>query len=105
MIDKKLEYIQAQRESIQAANEEKKNIQSLISDSYDRMLEVLQKLIDKRKSLLESEKDLFDFEKDVSQKSKNITDFFELFFCSARALFNISKASNQLVCTLRFNLK
>lgn len=57
LIDKKLEYTQAMRDSISAANDEKKNIQSLISDSYDRMLEVLQKLIDKRKSLLESEKD------------------------------------------------
>lgn len=74
LIDKKLEYIQAQRESIQAANEEKKNIQSLISDSYDRMLEVLQKLIDKRKDLLQTQKDLYDYEKNISDQTKNITD-------------------------------
>lgn len=57
LIDKKLEYVQAQRESINAANEEKKNIQQLVSDSYDKMLDVLQKLIDKRKEALEAEKD------------------------------------------------
>ena len=57
LIDKKLEYTQAMRDSISAANDEKKAIQDLISNSYDRMLEVLNKLIEKRKSLLESEKD------------------------------------------------
>ena len=72
LIDKRLEYIKAQRESIEAANEEKKSIQSLVSDSYDKMLDVLQKLIDKRKELLESQKDLYDYEKEISEKTENI---------------------------------
>lgn len=57
LIDKKLEYVQAQREAIEAANDEKKAIQDLVSESYDRMLDVLQELIDKRKEALEAEKD------------------------------------------------
>lgn len=57
LIDQKNEYIRLQRESIQAANDEKKAIRELISESYNRMLEALQKLINKRKEALQSEKD------------------------------------------------
>ena len=74
LIDKRLEYLQAQRDSIEAANEEKKNIQQLVSDSYDKMLDVLQKLIDKRKEALEAEKNLYDYEKDISDKTTNIAN-------------------------------
>ena len=73
LIDKKLEYVQAQREAIEAANDEKKAIQDLVSESYDRMLDVLQELIDKRKEALEAEKDLYDYQKDVEEQTKNIT--------------------------------
>ena len=74
LIDKKLEYVQAQREAIEAANDEKKAIQDLVSESYDRMLDVLQELIDKRKEALEAEKDLYSYQKDVEEQTKNITD-------------------------------
>lgn len=74
LIDKKLEYVQAQREAIEAANDEKKAIQDLVSESYDRMLDVLQELIDKRKEALEAEKDLYDYQRDVEEQTKNITD-------------------------------
>ena len=57
LIDKKNEYIQAQQDAILAANEEKIAIQSLVSDSYDRQLDALDRLISKRKEELEAEKD------------------------------------------------
>ena len=74
LLNKKKEYIEAQRDSIQAANDEKVAIHDLIEESYNRMLKVLQELIDKRKEALQKEKDLYDFQKDVEEQTKNITD-------------------------------
>lgn len=74
LIDKKNEYLEAQRESILNANEEKKAVQDLIEESYSRMLDILQELIDKRKEALQAEKDLYDYEKNIKEQTKNITD-------------------------------
>ena len=57
LLDKKNEYLELQREAIQNANDEKESIKSLIEESYNRMLDILQELIDERKKLLEAEKD------------------------------------------------
>lgn len=57
LLDKKNEYLEAQRESILNANEEKKAVIDLISESYDKMLEILDELIQKRKDALQAEKD------------------------------------------------
>ncbi len=60
LIDKRNEYIKQQREMIQNANSEKKSIRDLTEESYNKMLDILQKLIDKRKDFLQNEKDLLD---------------------------------------------
>ena len=57
LLDKKNEYIQAQQDAILAANEEKIAIRDLVSESYDRQLDALDRLISKRKEELEAEKD------------------------------------------------
>lgn len=74
LIDKKNEYLEAQREAILNAQDEKEAVHDLIADSYERMLDVLQELIDKRKEALEAEKDLYDYQKNVEEQTKNITD-------------------------------
>lgn len=74
LVDKKNEYIKAQREAIESANDEKTAIHDLIEESYNRMLDILQKLIDKRKEYLDAQKDLYDYEKDIREKTKNISD-------------------------------
>lgn len=74
LVDKKNEYLKAQREAIENANDEKMAIHDLIEESYNRMLDILQKLIDKRKEYLQAQKDLYDYEKDIREKTKNITD-------------------------------
>lgn len=74
LLDKKQEYLEAQREAILNAEDEKQAIKDLISDSYERMLDILQELIDKRKEALEAEKDLYDYQKNVEEQAKNITD-------------------------------
>lgn len=73
LIDAKNEYLKLQRESILKANDEKKAIVSLIKDSYQRMLNNLQKLIDKKKELLNAEKNLYDYERSVRQETDNIS--------------------------------
>lgn len=73
LLDKKYEYIQAQQDSIKAANNEKMAIRDLIEESYNRMLEILQKLINKRKDLLQAEKNLYDYERNIADQTKNIT--------------------------------
>lgn len=75
LLDKRNEYLEAQRESIKAANEEKKNIQSLIEESYKRQLEILQELIDKRKEALQTEKDLYSYEKGIKEQTKRIASY------------------------------
>lgn len=57
LLDQKQEFIQAQRDSIQAAMEEKEAIRSLYEESYSRIIEKLEELIDKRREALQAEKD------------------------------------------------
>lgn len=75
LIDKKNEYLEAQREAISNANDEKMAIRDLIEESYNRMLEILQELIDKRKEALQAEKDLYSYEKNVAEQTKQIADY------------------------------
>lgn len=74
LIDKKQEYIEAQRESVLAAYDEKNAIIDLIKDGYDKASNALSKLIDKRKEALEAEKDLHDYQKSVQEKSDKVTE-------------------------------
>ncbi len=66
-------YIQLQRESLQACNDEKEAIRSLVEDGIDKQLDALQKLIDKRKDALQSEKDLYDYQKNIKSQVKELT--------------------------------
>ena len=74
LIDKKQEYIEAQRESVLAAYDEKNAIIDLIKDGYDKASDALSKLIDKRKEALEAEKDLHDYQKSIQEKSDKVTE-------------------------------
>ena len=74
LIDKRNEYLKLQQDSIKAANDEKLAVRDLIEESYNRMLEILQELIDKRKELLNSQKDLYDYERNISEQTKNLAD-------------------------------
>ena len=75
LIDKKNEYVKAQQDSIAAANEEKMAVKDLIQSSYDKMLEILQELIDKRKEALQAEKDLYSYEKGIREQTNEISSF------------------------------
>lgn len=72
LIDRRNELLNLQRQSIQAAEDEKEAIRSLIKESYDEMLRILQELIDKRKEALQAEKDLYDYQKNIQSQADNI---------------------------------
>jgi len=72
LIDKKNEYIDAQRDSIKAANDEKQSMLDLVKEGYDAMLNHMNETIDKRKELLQTTKDLYDYEKNVSEQTEEI---------------------------------
>lgn len=72
LIDQRNEYLDKQREAIENAQEEKKNVHDLIENEYNRMLECLDKIIDKRREQLQTEKNLYDYERNISESTDTI---------------------------------
>lgn len=72
LIDQYEEYIDKQRESILAAEDEKQAIKDLVQEGIDKELEALDELIDKYTEALDSQKDLNDYQKTVADKSKEV---------------------------------
>ena len=72
LINRKEELVKAQRDVILSANDERKSMISLARDAYDAMLEVLQKLIDKRKEYLDNEKSIYEYQNTISEKTENL---------------------------------
>ena len=74
LLDKRLEYLEAQQSCIDKANEEKQAIQDLYSESYDRLIDSLERLVEARKDELDAEKDLYSYRRDVEDQVKTIAD-------------------------------
>lgn len=74
LLDRRKELIEAQRDLISSAQDEKQAIKDLVSDGYDAFLDVLDKIIDKRTELLESTKDLYDYQKSIESQVKSISE-------------------------------
>lgn len=75
LIDKRQEYLKAQRDSIDAAYDEIDASKSLIKDAYDAQLDALQKLIEKRKDAMSAEKDLYDYQQSIASKVDTISSY------------------------------
>lgn len=72
LVDRRNELLGLQQEAIQNAMSEKEAIRDLISDGYDKMLNSLDELINKRKEALQAEKDMYDYQNSISEKTSNI---------------------------------
>lgn len=72
LIDRKQELIEAQRESILAAEEEKNSMASLVEEGINMQLEALSKLIDKYEDALDSEKNMYEYRKKVSSQAEEL---------------------------------
>lgn len=73
LIDKRQEYLKAQRDSIDAAYDEIDAAKSLMKDGYDAQIDALNKLIDLKTKNMDAEKSLYDYQKSVSEKVTNIS--------------------------------
>ena len=72
LVDRRNELLELQQEAISNAMSEKEAIRDLISDGYDKMLNSLDELINKRKEALQAEKDMYDYQNSISEKTSNI---------------------------------
>lgn len=75
LIDKRQEYLKAQRDAIDNAYDEIDATKSLIKDGYDAQIDALEKLIEKRKDAMSAEKDLYDYQKSISQKVESLSSY------------------------------
>lgn len=73
LIDKRQEYLKAQRDSIDAAYDEIDAAKSLMKEGYDAQIDALDKLIQKKKDAMDAEKSLYDYQKSVSEKVNNLS--------------------------------
>lgn len=73
LIDKRQEYLKAQRDSIDAAYDEIDAAKSLMKDGYDAQIDALNKLIELKKKNMDAEKSLYDYQSSVAEKVTNIS--------------------------------
>lgn len=72
LIERKNELVDAQREAILAAEDEKDAMISLVEEGIEAQLEALSELIDKYKDAMDSAKDMYDYQKKVGEQTEEI---------------------------------
>ena len=72
LLERREELLQSQRDMILAAEDEKKAMIDLAEEGYNKMLDYLDELINKRKEALQAEKDIFDYEKNIREQTEEI---------------------------------
>lgn len=72
LLERRQELIDAQRESILTANDEKTAIRDLVKQGIDLELQAMQDLIDKYSESLDAAKDLYDYQKKVKSQADDI---------------------------------
>lgn len=73
LLERREELLEAQRDSILAAEDEKEAIVDLVRDGIDLELEALQDLIDSYEDSLDSARDLFEYTKKVKEQTAEVT--------------------------------
>lgn len=73
LLDRRQELLEAQRKSIEAAQQEKKSLQDLAKNGVQKVVTSLKDLIDKYLKALDSQKDLYDYQKKMKEKTSNIS--------------------------------
>lgn len=73
-IERRNELIEAQREAILAAEDEKQAIRDMVEEGIQYELDAMQERIDKYNEALESQKDLYEYQKKVKEQTKEIAD-------------------------------
>lgn len=73
LLERRKELVKAQRDSILAANDEKKALQDLAKDGIQKVLDKLSELISNYTDALDSAKSLKDYQRTIDEKSENIS--------------------------------
>ncbi len=73
LIDRRNELVDSYQDSISSAHSEKEAIIDLIKDAYEKEIEAMTELADKKKDLLDKEKALHDYQKSIRDKQTDIT--------------------------------
>ena len=74
LIERKEELTQAYRDAIEAAEDEKQAMKSLVEEGINRNLQALQDLIDEYKEAMDAAKSLYDWQKSVSDQTETIAN-------------------------------
>lgn len=74
LIERRKELVEAQRESILAAQQEKESIRDLVREGFDAQLSSLKNLIDEYNDAMDSAKDLYDYTNKISDSTSNISN-------------------------------
>ena len=72
LINRRQELVEAQRDSILAAEEEKQAIVDMVEEGINLELDALQERIDKYNESIEAQKDLYDYQKKVKEQTEEI---------------------------------
>ena len=72
LLKKRQEYIELQRDSILATEDEKQAIKDMVSEGIEKELDALKELIDKYNEVMDSQKDLYDYQKKIKDQTKEI---------------------------------
>lgn len=72
LLQHRQELLEAQRDSIIAAEDEKQAIKDLVANGIEKELDALQDLIDKYTEAMDTAKDLHDYQKDIEKQSSEI---------------------------------
>ena len=73
LIDRRNELLDLQRECIQNSLSEKDAILDLAKNGYDKMIDSLNELIDKRRTALQAEKDLYDYSQRIEEQVDDVS--------------------------------
>lgn len=72
LVEKKQEYIEAQRDAVLAAQDERNAIIDLVKNGYDKQIESLDETISKYRDLMSVQRDAYDYEKQMADKTKEL---------------------------------
>lgn len=72
LLERREELLDAQRDSILAAEDEKQAIRDMVEEGIELELDALQKLIDSYTEALDSSKDLYDYQKKVQNQASEV---------------------------------
>ena len=79
LLERRQELLQAQRDAILNAEDEKESIKDLIEDSYNKLGDTLSDLISKYKDFIKTIRDTYNYEKQMSEKTKELADLQKQF--------------------------